>query len=215
MTAVPKTSSGANSDRFTVGGQDALPPQLPALRFGLRQLFWFVAVVCMLLAALVVVEGVASLVLLLAVLVVAAHVAGTALGSRMRLHADQVRVWETAHKIDLDGCESGGDRSRRIDVERADASPSSLGRHGNALWWLWPLVVAGVAVGGGLGAVFLEWTIGPRTSAAGVVVGAVSLAVLGGWFAFLGGSFVGILRSGWRDALASERADQMRRKAVS
>jgi hypothetical protein len=61
--------------------------------------------------------------------------------------------------------------------------------------------------GGTIGGLVLAMTIGHRTSAAGIVVGAISLAVLGGWFAFLCGSFYGVFRHGFRDAIAEQQRE--------
>ena len=83
-------------------------------------------------------------------------------------------------------------------------------RGGTSLPWLPRLILAGVMVGGILGASVLGLTIGHRTTFAGVVVGGLSSAVLGGWFAFLGGSFYGIFRHGLRDAIAEQRKDERR-----
>ena len=67
--------------------------------------------------------------------------------------------------------------------------------------WLRTVVVAGAIVGGCIGArACWRLTIGHRTSPVGIAVGALSTAVLGGWFAFLGGSFWAIFRQGWREA---------------
>jgi len=60
------------------------------------------------------------------------------------------------------------------------------------------------------GAVVLQLTIGDRTSAAGIVVGAISFAVVGGWFAFLLGSFYGVFRTGLRQAMAEQQKDDSR-----
>jgi hypothetical protein len=42
-------------------------------------------------------------------------------------------------------------------------------------------------------------------------VGSISLAVLGGWFAFLSGSFYGIFRHGLHEALTEQQSDETRR----
>jgi hypothetical protein len=65
-------------------------------------------------------------------------------------------------------------------------------------------------VGGVAGAIILIWIIGHRASFSGILLGSVSLAVLGGWFSSLGGSFYGIFRHGLRDALADPRIEQTR-----
>lgn len=50
-------------------------------------------------------------------------------------------------------------------------------------------------------------TTGHRTSPAGLVVGAMSVAALSGWFAFVAGNFYGIVRGGWSEATAGHDRD--------
>src|SRR4051812_26506800 len=66
------------------------PPaaDLPLFRFGLRQMLAFVAAACLLLGGMVILQGLNAMVLLLLTLIVAAHITGTALGSRLRDAAD-------------------------------------------------------------------------------------------------------------------------------
>ena len=85
-------------------------------------------------------------------------------------------------------------------------------RGSTALPWLPRLITAGGLAGGVAGAILLSATVGHRTSAAGIVVGSVSLAVVGGWFAFLFGNFYGIFRHGLRDAVAEQRKDESLRQ---
>jgi hypothetical protein len=67
------------------------------------------------------------------------------------------------------------------------------------------LVVSAIFFGGLLGACVLTISAGHRASPAGLVVGAMSVAALSGWFAFVAGSFYGIVRGGWREATKQER----------
>lgn len=183
------------------------PPELPVLKFSLRHLLAFVAVLCVLLAGVVGSNGMTSMVFLLAALVVALHVTGTALGSRLRAHADQQRAWDAAHGVSV----AGASASTAARSTRSAASPL-YGRH-SALRWL-PLLVAGGALLGTVGgAVLLALTTGHRSGAIGIAVGAISLGVVGGWFAFLGTSFWTILRQGWREAVSHQRQDEARRAA--
>ncbi|HEY3393615.1 MAG TPA: hypothetical protein VGK58_12965 [Lacipirellulaceae bacterium] len=76
---------------------------------------------------------------------------------------------------------------------------------GNAVPWIPRLIAAAVFFGGCLGAIFFTITVGDQTSAAGLAVGAVSLAAISGWFAFLGGHFYATVRRGLREALDDER----------
>jgi hypothetical protein len=189
---------------------------LPLFRFGLRQLFWFVAVVSTLLTAIVLSHGVTALALVLAALVVAAHVFSTALGSRLRWHANQARA------SSLEPGPTTGSTAAHTQLHGASAVPLTSSaaqstwhvRGGASLPWLPTLIIAGVLTGGFAGSVLLTMTIGHRTSPAGILVGGVSLAVLGGWLAFLGGSFYGIVRHGVREAVSEHRNDEARRRAA-
>lgn len=184
-------------------------PELPLFRFGLRNLFWFVAVVCTLLAGIVAAKGLTAVVLLLAALVVMAHLAATAIGNRLRAHADDRQAWEAATNS---ARPSDNFATRQLpDRAPARAGPRSPWheRGSIALPWLSRLIIVAVAVGGLSGALLLRIAIGHRTSPAGIVVGAVSIAVLCGWFAFLAGSFYGIFRHGFREAVAEQKKDEV------
>jgi hypothetical protein len=187
---------------------DSPPPELPLFRFGLRHLFWFVTVVSVLFAIAVAISpGVAPLVLLIAATIVAAHVTGTSLATRLRAHADQVRDWEDAHRLENN---DGPDASERAcHLSTLPLPPTSPWHHrgGASLAQLPMLIVAGAIVGGCVGAAFLAVTVGHRTSAIGIAVGSVSLAVVGGWLAFVAGNFYAIFRDGLRDAMAQQKMD--------
>lgn len=188
------------------------PPELPVLRFGLRQLFWTVTGLSLLLAALAAVApGPRPLLLLIAVTIVSAHITATAIGTRLRRHANDKRAWELQQH-------ETRDRVLEVAEHRCDLNTASLPpvspwyRHGGtALGWLPKLVISG-AVGGGIaGAVlFFSDAIGRNASPAGIVVGAISLAVVGAWLSFLGGSFYAIFRHGLRDAMAHQCRDESR-----
>jgi hypothetical protein len=180
----------------------------PLFRFQLRQLLYFVAVVSFILAATVLSQGVAALAMLLAALVVAAHLFSTALASRLRSRTDEAQALARANG------------RRPFEHSSEHANPSSIphcvrspwhARGSTSLPWLPRLILAGVIIGGTVGASVLGMTVGHRTTLAGVAVGGISSAVLGGWFAFLGGSFYGIFRHGLRDAIAEQKKDEGRR----
>jgi hypothetical protein len=184
------------------------PLELPLFRFDLQQLLWFVAALSGLMAILVSLPGLIAATLLLAVLIVSAHVLSTAIGTRLRAQTDEAQRHDD--RSDL----SENVRGPRGDFERHAAHIETLKRSpwhrrgSTSLPWLPRLIITGCLVGGLIGAILLTATIGHRTSAAGIVVGSVSLAVVGGWFAFLCGSFYGIFRHGLRDALAEQRKDE-------
>jgi hypothetical protein len=173
----------------------------PLFRFRLRHLLFFVAAVSFLLAGLVTFQGIPAIAFLLAALVVAFHVFGNALGSKLRSQADRSGL---------------SDQVLRSSRSSASGNPPSLatgkvmpppwyGQGGNAVPWIPRLIATAVFFGGCLGAIFLTITVGDHTSAAGLAVGAVSLAAISGWFAFLGGHFYATVRRGLREALEDER----------
>ena len=196
MSVEPKTA--------VLGSQE---PQLPVLRFSLRSLLVCVTAICVLIAVLTSAAefGLASVALLLAVLVVVLHVSGTAIGTRLRAHADQRQAWEVAHE--------GAATHAELPVTRVKVagplSRSPLHGRGFPLRRMPLWIAAGAIVGGSLGMAILAATIGHRTSAAGVVVGALSTAVVGAWFAFLGASFWAIARAGWRDAVREHTEEKV------
>jgi len=121
---------------------------------------------------------------------VAMHVAGNAIGTRLRDDADR----------DLS-------RARRDDVARPMlpvARPTRLEQR-QSLGRLVPVSAGiGAICGGVMGATALATLA--SCSAAGAVLGGLSSAVIGGLLGFLGASFVEIVRTSLRDAIAAERA---------
>jgi len=119
---------------------------------------------------------------------VAAHVAGNALGTRLREATDRAlrvrgRRWPTG------------------EVPIPTSPPAYLETR-VPLGRLVPVSVAiGALCGGTAGAVALAWMT--RASPAGAVLGGVSSAVIGGLFGFLLASFVEIVRTSLREAIAA------------
>lgn len=178
---------------------DRPPPDAPLLQFRLRHLLWAVTAVSVLLALFVTLQGQSRLVLLIGVGVVSGHVLATVIGLRLRQNANRRRRWHRERGL-LDPDES----TSRLPVApphlRMPIPPGPLGDAATRLPWL-PLLVAGGAVLAGVtGGLVLATTIGDRITLPGMLVGALSAAVLGAWIAFVLGGFVGISRHAWRDA---------------
>lgn len=172
-------------------------PQLPVLRFGLRQLFWWITAVCVLLAVLAAIPtGMSLLALVLAISVVTLHVLSTAIGTRLRDHANQRREWETGQNP---GVHATATMHSITPVEPARRSP--LHGHDQPLRRMRICLTAGAAVGGLFGMAALSLLLGNRTTIAGIIVGAASTAVVGAWIAFVAASAWSIFRQGWRDAV--------------
>ena len=147
------------------------------------------------------------MVLLLGVIVVVMHVFATALASRLRERADREQRFEAADRLPIDSIASTSERLERLAAVKNGPRSPWHDRGATVLPWLRRTVIAAIACGGVIGAVYLAITIGYRTSPAGVIVGGLSVAVLCGWFAFLLGSFYGVFRHGFREALAEQQKD--------
>jgi hypothetical protein len=180
------------------------PVDLPLFRFGLRQLLAFVALLSTLLGAMVAAGGPLALLLLVAALVIGLHVTSTALGTKLRSRADRGQANDQHPR-------SQAPAEAWPPLNVPPRSPWHSARS-TPLGWLPKLIIAGIALGGMGGAIFLMLLVGHRLSAAGLAVGSMSLAVLGGWFAFLAGSFCGIMRHGWREAVSEQMKDERKRQ---
>jgi hypothetical protein len=200
----------ANRTRpFAERAGDISTADVPLFRFGLRQLFLFVAAVCALMAAMASSSGLAALVILLAVAIVAMHVFATALGTRLQTRTEQERLrqWSVQPEIN-ESNQSASEQSAKLQAIRSAPRSPWHGRGGTYLPWLPRLVIGAMVVGGLAGGFLLGGTIGHRTSLEGIIVGAASFAVLGGWISFLAGNFYGVFRHGFREALAEQQKDQ-------
>ena len=119
----------------------------------------------------------------------AAHVAGNALGTKMREATD----------LEL----SRRPPSRMQAVAVPAPRPTHLERSGS----LGRLVPVSAAIGAACGALIGTSALVAFTTCswAGAVIGGFSSAVIGGLFGFLSASFVEILRTSLREAIAAER----------
>jgi hypothetical protein len=133
-----------------------------------------------------------ALVILLAL--VGAHVFGNSLGTRLRDEASrqQARI-------------ARSERAPTRPLPRA--APPRLAVRAR-LTRLAPVVtLCGFAVGGELGGVLSAYTY-PEAPTAAVLLGVVSMAVLGGFLGFGAGSFYLVARQALGEALAAQAADQ-------
>jgi len=121
---------------------------------------------------------------------VAMHVAGNAIGTRLREATDHDLAQRRGH---------GAVPAPELPA----AVPTPLGRR-SSLGRLVPVSAGiGAVCGGTAGTLALSWLT--DCSAAGAVLGGGSSAVLGGLFGFLIASFVEIVRTSLRASLAAER----------
>jgi hypothetical protein len=181
----------------------------PLFRFGLRQLLLFVAAMSTLMAALASWPGVPALVLLLFAAIVAAHVFATALAGRLRARTDRAIDQQGWGNTGGEAFSATPERQARLDAVRAAPRSPWHARGSTSLPWLPKVIVFSALAGCVGGVVLLSATVGHRVTLAGIVVGSCSMAVLCAWCAFLVGSFYGVFRHGFREALAEQQRDQI------
>jgi hypothetical protein len=186
---------------------ESKPVASQLFRFRLRQLMAAFVAISALFAALAEMQGMAGPVLILAIVVVAAHVFATALGTRLRNKSDAEQAFADSTDLALVAMPSAAERSARLVAVRSQVRSPWHARGTTALPWLRNAVLAAIAIGAVAGSSYLAATIGYRASPAGIFVGGLSVAVLCGWFAFLCGSFYGVFRHGFREAVAETQHD--------
>jgi hypothetical protein len=174
-------------------------------RFRLRQLMAAFVAISALFATLAEMQGMAGPVLLLAIIVLAAHVFATALGTRLRNQSDAEHAFADSTDLTHLAIPSAAERSARLVAVRSQVRSPWHARGTTALPWLRNAVLVAIAIGAIAGSSYLAVTIGYRASPAGILVGGLSVAVLCGWFAFLCGSFYGVFRHGFREAVAEPK----------
>jgi len=175
------------------------PREPHLLRFGLRQMFLFVTLVCVLLTLLVLTKGPWPLVIGATSALVAAHVFGTLIGNRLRDTSREVVEWRAANPALEDDVPQVNLRPSEA-AKLAMPTTTHLAEHGHVCQWLLWFVLGGAVLGTVFGGTILGFTIGPRIGWAGWTIGAISCGVLGSWVAFLASSFYSIARHAWRDA---------------
>jgi hypothetical protein len=136
------------------------------------------------------------------------HVFATALGTQLQARGEAERLRQKAAQLSRDDAiPSVFDNAAKLQAIRSVPRSPWHSRGCTYLPWLPRLVIGAMVLGGLSGAVLLSGTIGHRTSPGGIIVGAVSFAVLGGWVSFLVGNFYGVFRHGFREALAEQKKD--------
>lgn len=190
-------SVDGNRQSATSGPVPTAEPQLPVLRFGLRQFFWWLTGASVLLAIFVIIPtGLALIAVVLTVGVVALHILSTALGTRLRDHANERRVWESGQ---LPQQELAANAPRQAVAPPLRRSP--LHGHAQPLIRMRIWLTLGALAGGLFGIAALFALLGSRATIPGVLVGSASTAVVGAWIAFIASSAWSIFREGWHDAL--------------
>lgn len=177
------------------------PPQ-----FRLSTLFWGMTALSVLFAAMTWVGPLAAFGLVLLALSIVAHVAGNAIGTRLRENGSRPLPGEVGRPEFLT-------RKPGSQVKACECAPATRlgGRH--PLGWL--IIVATIAaflLGGLAGGVFLAWLCWEKSTVVSILCGAAASGALGGFGGFLVSSFFRELFRAHAQAAANERVDGVSEK---
>lgn len=192
-------------------------PGLPPPRFGMRGLWAAMTLLCVLFSLMAAVSAAVGMVILLLVSLGAVHIAGNALGSRLRdgtsaslarLTVEQPPINEDHWPRGSRGLEADGPAGPQPAARAGGAAEATRRGYQNRLRHRAPLgrvhyVWAGLgAVAAGIaGCVLLAAFLWTRLSAAALVLGTLSVATLGGMIGFLGSCLCHVVRQAVRDAV--------------
>lgn len=177
---------------------------LPPPRFSLAALMWGVTCLAVIFASLTYLGSHGFLLLLLLAVAIVLHVAGNALGTRLRASGDRPLPRE-------DGTAPAG--FSRASVKPSDFAPATplSGRHRFG----WPriiLTLSGVVLGGAVGGYGLTLVM-TRATWQAVVLGVVASAILGGIWTFLAASLIQVAcGAAWQASSDPRQVRASRRK---
>lgn len=174
---------------------DFRPPLRPP-QFSLRSLLLLVtlcAIVCA-LANVLPPMAIAGLVFL--IVSVFAHIAGNAIGTRLRENGSR-RV--DANDAPIIGAKDPGPAAPRC------APPTKLSERQSLGWPALAATFTGLLIGGGGGGIWTFRMFGPHVAEISVVVAVLAFAALGGFAAFLAFGFAQVGFGALRQALGSSR----------
>jgi FtsH-binding integral membrane protein len=149
------------------------------LQFRLATLLKIVAVLCLLLGSLKSFGPLFALAVLLLMLTLFAHVAGNAMGTRLRQEGNRT-AQQSPDRISID-------TSQHVGIGTPLGKRASLGR-GMIL-----VTILGVVSGAILGGTLLAWTHSNQLTFFSLTLGVFASGVIGGLSGFLAGSFLSVL----------------------
>ena len=145
----------------------------------------FVAAICVSLALMRIIGPYGSFVLILFLLSVFAHVAGNAIGTKLR---DQ-----TNRRSPREAGEASADGPARPLTE-SDFAPTTRLSRGDSLGITIVVVVCvGAVVGASIGAYLLYQTLGDKATIANMSLGITACAIIGGFAGFAASTFLKVL----------------------
>ncbi|MDG2380248.1 MAG: hypothetical protein P8N76_01100 [Pirellulaceae bacterium] len=160
-------------------------------RFGLRTMFGLVALFCGCLAAFVAAGPLVGSALLMALVIVATHVAGNAIGSRLRDNAQR----------SSNEPEDGPDSMLRRPPEASHfAPPTRLSRRAPLGWFMRIMTGLGCVAGAICGGLTLNLTSTQPLSLTTFAFGSTAMGILGGLFSFWLFSLMQVFLLAWWQA---------------
>ena len=154
-------------------------------RYRLSSLFFWMAVLCGLLATMKVVSSEMAFLMTLLVLAVIAHVAGNVIGTQLRHRGDQAMRGSMGKNVR---------NSHRRRVNPQEFAPTTDLRRRTALGRTMVVMTAAGAVSSFLaGGILLAWANQHQLTAASLILGASALGVIGGLAGYLSSCFFEVL----------------------
>ena len=172
-----------------------LRPGLKPPQFSLRTLLLAVTLLAVIFALFNVLPPLVMAGLIFLLITMLAHVAGNAIGMRLRDSGSRYAAEQAAGR-DQFAAGSGSATS-------AAAPQTQLSRRQSLGWPVLAATATGLLAGGGGGGLWTAYSSGPQVAVLNIAVGAVAFAVLGGLAAFLTFSFTQVGVGALRQALAS------------
>ncbi|HZL90954.1 MAG TPA: hypothetical protein VFB96_21495 [Pirellulaceae bacterium] len=172
-----------------------LRPGLKPPQFSLRSLLLAVTLLAVVFALFNVLPPMVMAGLIFLLISILAHMAGNAIGTRLRDSSSRSTTDETQGRGHL--------AAASLRVAPALAAQTQLSQRRSLGWPVLAATGTGLLAGGGGGGAWTFYSSGPQLAAINIVVGAVAFAVLGGLAAFLIFSFAQVGVGALRQALAS------------
>jgi hypothetical protein len=198
--------------------ESAVTPDKPAngaqirepnlMRFGLRHLFIVFSLAAVMFALMATMGGAWPIVISSLAALIAAHLFGTALGTRLRDTSSEVQQWKSRPgSPDADEPVAPPQPVRvnelRLPVTTPLASFEKVGR------WRRCCIAAGAAAGACLGLAGILIAGQGDVTLPGLALGAASCSILGGWTALLAVNFYSIARHTLRQATSEPRYEDL------
>ena len=179
------------------------------MRFGLRHLFVFFSLATMICAVMATMGGAWPIVVGSVVALIAAHVFGTAVGTRLRDTSHDVQQWKARPGSPDPDEPVALPQPVRVNELRLPATTPLASFEKVGRWRRWCIAV-GVAAGAFLGLGGILIAASDEVTWPGLALGAVSCGVIGGWTALLGANFYTIARHTIRQATSEPQYENSR-----